>query len=301
MDYLLTFEDGSEALTHHGVKGMKWGVWNEETRDRYSGEKRPSLAESIADCASRVNRPRSDEGWQSVAAMTGEIYDPEARRATNCACCGLAYEMRRRGFDVQGGLSEVASSAAFGKEHDIGRYFEGATYSSASGIQDLNEQLKDMPEGSRGILYGRTYSGTEHIINWEVQNGQVVYADGQNGKTYSKDEVSQLYPDEYPSEWEENYKKKTGTSPMEYVRTDNLKANVERLNRDAAIRDPNESERKTAVRTAVASFTRSLDNSCTEEDRAYYRRVGQAAVKYALSDAVTETYNTVLGSSKKRH
>lgn len=35
MGCLVTFEDGSSAfLSHHGVKGMKWGVWNEETRAR---------------------------------------------------------------------------------------------------------------------------------------------------------------------------------------------------------------------------------------------------------------------------
>jgi hypothetical protein len=38
MDYLVTFEDGSEEhLSHHGVKGMKWGVWNSETTARYKG------------------------------------------------------------------------------------------------------------------------------------------------------------------------------------------------------------------------------------------------------------------------
>lgn len=38
MDYKFTFQDGSEAyLAHHGVKGMKWGVWNEETRAKMQG------------------------------------------------------------------------------------------------------------------------------------------------------------------------------------------------------------------------------------------------------------------------
>lgn len=37
MDYLIHFEDGSEGyLSHYGVKGMKWGVRNEETKARYS-------------------------------------------------------------------------------------------------------------------------------------------------------------------------------------------------------------------------------------------------------------------------
>lgn len=37
MDYKVTFTDGSEALMHHGIKGMKWGVWNAETAARYNG------------------------------------------------------------------------------------------------------------------------------------------------------------------------------------------------------------------------------------------------------------------------
>ena len=37
MDYKLVFEDGSEAIAHSGVKGMKWGAWNAETRARRTG------------------------------------------------------------------------------------------------------------------------------------------------------------------------------------------------------------------------------------------------------------------------
>lgn len=38
MEYMLCFDDGSEAfLAHYGVKGMKWGKWNSETRARYMG------------------------------------------------------------------------------------------------------------------------------------------------------------------------------------------------------------------------------------------------------------------------
>lgn len=38
MPYKLTFEDGSDGyLAHHGIKGMKWGVWNDETRARRTG------------------------------------------------------------------------------------------------------------------------------------------------------------------------------------------------------------------------------------------------------------------------
>ena len=43
-EYKFTFEDGSEALAHHGVKGMKWGVWNAETKARYTGTSSMNLA-----------------------------------------------------------------------------------------------------------------------------------------------------------------------------------------------------------------------------------------------------------------
>lgn len=37
MELKLTFEDGSEGLAHYGVKGMKWGVRNDETLRKYAG------------------------------------------------------------------------------------------------------------------------------------------------------------------------------------------------------------------------------------------------------------------------
>lgn len=37
MDYKFTFQDGSEAIAHYGVKGMKWGIWNFDTRRKYEG------------------------------------------------------------------------------------------------------------------------------------------------------------------------------------------------------------------------------------------------------------------------
>ena len=49
MDYVITFEDGSTGyLSHFGVKGMHWGVWNEETRQRRTGAKKPKSAKSAS-------------------------------------------------------------------------------------------------------------------------------------------------------------------------------------------------------------------------------------------------------------
>lgn len=40
MEYLVYYSNGEEGyLSHSGVKGMKWGVWNEETKARRAGRK----------------------------------------------------------------------------------------------------------------------------------------------------------------------------------------------------------------------------------------------------------------------
>ena len=43
MELKFTFEDGSEAIAHYGVKGQKWGIWNEETAARRNGSSPDTL------------------------------------------------------------------------------------------------------------------------------------------------------------------------------------------------------------------------------------------------------------------
>ena len=58
MDYLLTFEDGSEGLMHHGIKGMKWGVWNAETRRRHLGSTERQQAKYAKKTVKELKRQR---------------------------------------------------------------------------------------------------------------------------------------------------------------------------------------------------------------------------------------------------
>lgn len=38
-DILVTMDNGSQALVHYGVLGMKWGQRNAETQRKYAGAK----------------------------------------------------------------------------------------------------------------------------------------------------------------------------------------------------------------------------------------------------------------------
>lgn len=78
MPYKLTFKDGSDGyLEHFGVKGMHWGVWNEETRARrIGGSKRnkPTVDSKI------FEKAYNERIRKTSNAMSN---DPEIRKSLN--------------------------------------------------------------------------------------------------------------------------------------------------------------------------------------------------------------------------
>ena len=92
MDYLLTFEDGSEGyLAHHGVKGMKWGVWNAETASRYSGGRGHR---AIARANKKVNKAFGK--YENAVKTTGE-----SSYKTRAAAKKLGDAIEKREFNVE--------------------------------------------------------------------------------------------------------------------------------------------------------------------------------------------------------
>lgn len=79
MEYKLTFVDGSNGyLEHFGVKGMHWGVWNDETRARrlglHSGRRSDSgpFTSSSSNASSKTNRSGlSDKQKKAIKIALG--------------------------------------------------------------------------------------------------------------------------------------------------------------------------------------------------------------------------------------
>lgn len=85
MDYLVTFDDGSSAyLEHHGTKGMKWGVWNEETRSKYQGgDSSYKGAKKTIRALNALDKRRAVEfGKGYDARKTSDRYAKKAAKAT---------------------------------------------------------------------------------------------------------------------------------------------------------------------------------------------------------------------------
>ena len=74
MYYTAIYSD--EYLAHHGVLGMKWGVWNEETRARYSGHR------SARKARKEVAKARYDER-KDVRTMSDKDLKDRIERLRN--------------------------------------------------------------------------------------------------------------------------------------------------------------------------------------------------------------------------
>lgn len=121
-------------------------------------------------------------------------------RLKNCAYCTTAYELRRRGYDVE--ARRKASGTATDKYSD---WFKGVDYKvsktdrqpgqsrkdwAMASYNNLCKKLEGYPNGARGfvtIQYDKL-GANGHTFSWEIQGGQVKFIDPQAGNSKPVDQ-----------------------------------------------------------------------------------------------------------------
>lgn len=180
------------SMAHYGIKGMRWGIRKDDsvTGPRYYVNSDQTMSyyspPSSVRYFSRINGSHSIE--DDLSAVNPEWAD-ESMRTGNCASCVMAYELRRRGYDVD------ARDYAYGPDHEAmeayfaggGAYFENIDPPTEEATL---ENLSDMPDGARGFItikFGDLNAG--HVFSWEVEGGKVRFIDPQSGKTDASDQL----------------------------------------------------------------------------------------------------------------
>ena len=120
----------------------------------------------------------------------------------NCGSATFAYELRRRGLDVEAGLTggishkEIANS--FGISMDEFHEAQKKQGIPPKTIEELEAILKAMGPGARGFCIMRWEKGAGHINAFEINaKGEVVYIDAQSGITSRGKATGPSNPAEY--------------------------------------------------------------------------------------------------------
>lgn len=121
----------------------------------------------------------------------------------NCMNCTTAYELRRRGYDVEAGSWRESNTRYASLEN----WYEGVKIKAVDKPKNLIKAIKnDNPPGSRGNLMVQWNNGGGHSMAYEVDSkGKVHILDPQTNSVVDEDKLPDLI------------------SYANYARTDNLK------------------------------------------------------------------------------
>ena len=104
----------------------------------------------------------------------------------NCISCALAYDLRRRGYDVEAAPIDTTSAINGSLPVQLG-FYKGEKLETFDVPSDNNVAMKQFSDrilkygdGSRGLLRIRWKNGDGHAAIWEVSGDIVVIRDPQN-------------------------------------------------------------------------------------------------------------------------
>lgn len=265
------FASPQEALEHYGTKGMKWGVRNErKNSSQKSGVGVDPLTAAIGaayvavalasvykiarerkvlrdDSGVEIQKRNAKVPWKTNPELSKkmsieDLYDKVVVPVNpkygapgtkmNCRRATMAYEMRRRGLDVEATKSILASGqdlqglkSAVEIKKAKSRWGEKAVL-SAPELANLSHvqrssaifnHLDQHPEGARGELAVGWKWGGGHSMAWEKVNGKPIIFDAQSKHTFRDAEAFT--------------NKARGVHEAGYTRTDNAKLNEDFLRR----------------------------------------------------------------------
>lgn len=185
----------AKVKTDHGYRYF----YDRGEYERYLERNQPTKLSEL----DRLNS--SDSSFDAVTRNIKEInpnYYSSDNWKTNCADCSLAYEMRRRGYDVmaddhdddysdwsQNGNTTSVFPDVKSDYYDL---TDSSDYRDATN-KLCNDMKENYPDGSRGVMRITWSSGSGHMIAWEMHDGQPYFIDAQTGSVMTEREFADGY------------------------------------------------------------------------------------------------------------
>lgn len=117
-----------------------------------------------------------------------------ASSANNCCLCTIAYDMRRRGYDVIAKQNAPINLLYDISSEDVSWMYGFPKEEKTRTAKGLQDALSKQPNGSRGAAFCKWRGGNGgHVVAYEIENNKPVLYDAQTGDKYNK--VSDLFDD----------------------------------------------------------------------------------------------------------
>ncbi len=136
----------------------------------------------------KLHSPGTPATPMEAIARVNPNYRQDRMWQINCQRCVWAYELQRRGFDVEAkphlqGYDPYPS----GRWKEVIKDFHGNTVNirasnADEAIKAMDKQMASWGDGARGIIYvAWANSRSAHVFNVERENGKTVYYEAQVG------------------------------------------------------------------------------------------------------------------------
>ena len=129
--------------------------------------------------------------------------------SNNCELCTIAYDMRRRGYDVIARQNAPINLLYDISSQDLKHIYKNAVEKHTGSSKNLYSELSKQPNGSRGACFMSWGNDSGHVMAYEIVNGKPLFVDAQSG------EINKTLDGTYPE-------KPRKTS---YIRLDNVNPN----------------------------------------------------------------------------
>lgn len=143
-----------------------------------------------ADPAEALGRKGQAMSSERATLGANPNYNPAySEYSENCQRCVVAYEARRRGYDVVAHATYEGDTMGTGENwlnNFVGAKREYITATTKPGMQQgVESQMSKWGNGSRAIVSVK-WEGCSfgHVINVENKGGKTIYRDAQTGKKY---------------------------------------------------------------------------------------------------------------------
>lgn len=162
----------------------------------------------LADLPQKLHRSTIQEDMSAVnIAYSSQQVTPRGANTLhteNCGFCTIAYDLRRRGYDVKAipnddGISSFDIPNLYkqkdGTKRDLSYVITSENKTSSGYTHDLFDQLAKTGNGASGAVSVKWHNGGGHSLAYQVVKGKAYILDCQTNTIYDEQDFSTLLAD----------------------------------------------------------------------------------------------------------